>query len=72
MAIGNNVLGPRGGTIGIWTDDCSMSLCMATSLIYNKNEFVPKHIRYLFGGIMALIMAVDNIRSGLVATSVFL
>jgi len=48
MAIGNNVLGPRGGTIGIWTDDCSMSLCMATSLIYNKNEFVPKHIRYLF------------------------
>ena len=25
-----------------------MSLCMATSLIYNKGKFVPKHIRYLF------------------------
>lgn len=38
----------RAGKIGIWTDDCSMALCMADSLIYNKYRFEPKHIRYLF------------------------
>lgn len=34
--------------MGIWTDDCSMALCMADSLIYYKYRFEPKHIRYLF------------------------
>jgi ADP-ribosyl-[dinitrogen reductase] hydrolase len=34
--------------VGIWTDDCSMALCMADSLIYYKYRFEPKHIRYLF------------------------
>ncbi len=30
------MLEPRAGKIGIWTDDCSMALCMADSLIYNS------------------------------------
>ena len=25
-----------------------MALCMATSILFNKGQFVPKHIRYLF------------------------
>jgi len=48
MAINKDILDARAGKIGIWTDDCSMALCMADSLIYNQNKFVPQHIRYLF------------------------
>ena len=47
-AIKCGLLEPRSGTVGIWTDDCSMALAMATSLIYNKGNFMPKHIRYMF------------------------
>ena len=47
-AIKCGLLEPRSGTVGIWTDDCSMALAMATSLIYNKGQFMPKHIRYMF------------------------
>jgi ADP-ribosylglycohydrolase len=34
--------------VGIWTDDCSMALAMAASLVLNRGNFVPKHIRYMF------------------------
>lgn len=47
-AIDEGLLDSRAGKIGIWTDDCSMALCIADSLIYNKFTFQPKHIRYLF------------------------
>lgn len=38
----------RHGKIGIWTDDASMGLCMADSLLLNDYQFDPTHIRYLF------------------------
>jgi len=41
-------LDTRAGKIGIWTDDCSMALCMADSLLLNDYKFVPTHIRYMF------------------------
>lgn len=48
MAIDSGLIEPRAGKVGIWTDDCSMALCMADSLIYSAYRFDPKHIRYLF------------------------
>jgi ADP-ribosyl-[dinitrogen reductase] hydrolase len=32
----------------VWTDDASMGLCMADSILLNKYEFNPKHIRHTF------------------------
>ena len=48
LAIKCGLLEPRSGTVGIWTDDCSMALAMSTSLIHYKGKFNPKHIRYMF------------------------
>lgn len=42
------MLEPRAGKIGIWTDDCSMALCIADSLIYNNFKLDCVHNRYLF------------------------
>jgi ADP-ribosylglycohydrolase len=41
-------LSPRHGQIGVWTDDASMGLAMAYSLILNNYKFDPVHTRYLF------------------------
>lgn len=38
----------RHGEFDIWTDDASMGLAMAYSLILNKFQFNPVHIRYMF------------------------
>lgn len=38
----------RHGAIGVWTDDASMGLCMADSILLNDYIFNPTHIRYLF------------------------
>lgn len=38
----------RHGTNSVWTDDASMGLCMADSLLLNDYHFDPKHFRYLF------------------------
>ncbi len=42
------ILQSRHGKINVWTDDCSMALCIADSLLLNKFEFNPKHTRYMF------------------------
>ena len=34
--IKNRIISPRAGRVGIWTDDCSMALCMADSLLIHK------------------------------------
>lgn len=34
--------------IGVWTDDASMGLCMADSILLNDFNFNPSNIRYLF------------------------
>ena len=46
--IHNRVLDARSGKVGIWTDDCSMALCMADSLLLRNFEFDPIHMRYMF------------------------
>lgn len=46
--IKNKILGTRAGKVGIWTDDCSMALCMADSLLMNEFEFKAQHMRFLF------------------------
>lgn len=33
------------GLIAVWTDDCSMALCLADSLLLNKFEFKPVDLR---------------------------
>ena len=38
----------RHGQIGIWTDDASMGLCMADSILLNEYSFDPTNMRYLF------------------------
>lgn len=38
----------RSGKIGIWTDDNSMALSMADSLLLNDFAFNPQHIRFMF------------------------
>ena len=45
--IQNGTLKYRSGKIGVWTNDCSMALCMADSLLLN-NDFDPQHMRFLF------------------------
>ena len=46
--IAQRKLKPRHGRIGVWTDDCSMALCIADSLLLKDFQFDAKHIRYLF------------------------
>ena len=46
--IKKRILDARSGKIGIWTDDCSMALCMADSLLLNEYKLDLVHIRYLF------------------------
>jgi len=48
QAIKNGKLEPRHGMIGIWTDDASMGLAMAYSLMLNNFVFEPVHTRYMF------------------------
>ena len=43
-----NKLRPRSGTVGIWTDDASMGLCMADSILLTDYFFHPQHLRYMF------------------------
>lgn len=38
----------RSGKVSVWTDDASMGLCMADSILLNDFHFDPKHMRYLF------------------------
>ena len=38
----------RHGKIGIWTDDASMGLSMADSVLLNEYKCDPTHLRYLF------------------------
>jgi ADP-ribosylglycohydrolase len=38
----------RHGMIGVWTDDASMGLCMADSILLNDFNFNPTNMRYLF------------------------
>lgn len=38
----------RFGETRVWTDDCSMALAIADSLLLNQFEFNPVHIRYMF------------------------
>lgn len=52
------MLEPRIGRVGIWTDDCSMALCIADSLLLNEFKFDAKHIRYMFH--MWLYHGLDN------------
>jgi ADP-ribosylglycohydrolase len=47
-AIMTNRLRPRSGTVGIWTDDASMGLCMADSVLLTDYFFHPQHLRYMF------------------------
>ena len=46
--IKNRKLDARSGSVAIWTDDCSMALCMADSLLLNNFKFDPIHMRYMF------------------------
>lgn len=45
--IHNDVLNHR-GQVGIWTDDCSMSLCLADSILAKNFVFDPIDCRYRF------------------------
>ena len=36
------------GQVGIWTDDCSMSLCLADSILAKSFNFDPVDLRYRF------------------------
>ena len=47
-AIGNKRLQPRHGHTGVWTDDASMGLAMAYSLMLKKYEFDSINTRYMF------------------------
>ena len=38
----------RSGKTTVWTDDASMGLAMAYSLLLNGYKFFPKHMRYMF------------------------
>jgi ADP-ribosylglycohydrolase len=44
----NGKLHPRSGKIGIWTDDASMGLSMADSILLTDYNFDPQHLRYMF------------------------
>ncbi len=43
----NDTLNRRGRT-GVWTDDCSMALCLADSLLFNNFKFNPQDLRLRF------------------------
>lgn len=45
--IKKGLLQPR-GKVGIWTDDCSMALCLADSILAMNFEFDPIDLRYRF------------------------
>ncbi len=36
------------GQVGVWTDDCSMSLCLADSILAKNFNFDPMDLRYRF------------------------
>lgn len=36
------------GEVGVWTDDCSMALCLADSLLEKKLQFDPVDLRLKF------------------------
>ena len=38
----------RSGKTAVWTDDASMGLCMADSILLSDYIFNPAHMRYLF------------------------
>ena len=44
----DGVLHTRSGETTIWTDDCSMALCMADSRLLNNHNMDPKHMRFMF------------------------
>lgn len=46
--IKNKILGSRSGKINIWTDDASMALSLADSVLLCDYVFDPIHIRYMF------------------------
>ena len=46
--IKQKILDTRAGRIGIWTDDCSMALCLADSILLQNYKFDPVHVRYMF------------------------
>lgn len=56
--IRSGVLDTRSGRVGVWTDDASMALSMADSLLLKGFKFDPSHIRYMF--IMWLEHGLDN------------
>lgn len=45
--IKSGILNPR-GTVGVWTDDCSMALCLADSILAQNFKFDPIDLRYRF------------------------
>lgn len=36
------------GKVGVWTDDCSMALCLADSILVKDFAFDPLDLRYRF------------------------
>lgn len=38
----------RRGEVGVWTDDCSMALCLADSILATNFNFNPIDLRYRF------------------------
>ncbi len=46
--IDKRILHERHGEFAIWTDDCSMAIAMADSLMLNNYEFNPAHTRFMF------------------------
>jgi hypothetical protein len=41
-------LNPRSDKVSVWTDDASMGLCMADSVLLTDYNFNPQHLRYMF------------------------
>ena len=46
--IKEKLINHRCGRTGIWTDDASMALAMAYSVLINNYKFDPIHTRYMF------------------------
>jgi ADP-ribosylglycohydrolase len=38
----------RGSKVTVWTDDASMGLSMADSILLSDYHFDPQHLRYMF------------------------
>lgn len=55
--IERKILNPR-GRVGVWTDDCSMALCLADSLLFNNFKLNPLDLRHRF--ILWLICGLNN------------